>query len=78
MADRTFTIDLPDTINEEIDSMYLKEAIAATLYHAGKISEQQACVIVGKTRREFEDLLPKFGYSVLSDTDENIAIELNA
>ncbi|MBF0568517.1 MAG: UPF0175 family protein [Nitrospirae bacterium] len=81
MAAKTLIIDLPDDIPaavaEEVDTSYLKEAVASVLYHTGKISEKQACIIIGKTRREFEDLLPKFGYSVLSDSEANMAIEFN-
>ncbi|MBF0565732.1 MAG: UPF0175 family protein [Nitrospirae bacterium] len=71
MSTKTFSIDLPDTVDREIDVLYIKESVAVTLYHAGKISGKQACAILGKTRREFEDLLPKFGYSVLSEREEN-------
>ncbi|MBF0554473.1 MAG: UPF0175 family protein [Nitrospirae bacterium] len=82
MAAQTFIIDLPDdlpaAVVKEVDTVYLKEAVAALLYHAGKISEKQACIIIGKTRREFEDLLPKFGFSVLSDSEANLAVEFNS
>ena len=73
------TIDLPDSENiSKIDPLYLKEALAATLYHHGDISEKEACAILGKNRREFEEILPRFGFSVLSDTQENIEVERNA
>jgi broad-specificity NMP kinase len=69
-------ISLPDIKRlVEIDPSYLKEALAAILYHAGKISENEACDITGTTRREFEEILPKFGFSVLSDEKEQIDIE---
>lgn len=71
------SIDLPDTEKlTKLGSTYLKEILASTLYHTGDLSEKDACDIVGMTRREFEELLPKFGFSILSDTDENIQIEL--
>jgi hypothetical protein len=41
-------------------------------------SQQEACAALGLSRREFEELLPKFGFSVLSDTQATIEIELNA
>lgn len=73
------TIDLPETQNiSEVGEAYLKEALASTLYHAGKISEKEACAMTGKSRREFEEILPKFGFSVLSDKPENIEMELTA
>ena len=48
------------------------------LYHNGKLSEKEACVILNKSRREFEEILPHFGVSILSDEQELIDIELNA
>ncbi|QWR77838.1 UPF0175 family protein [Candidatus Magnetomonas plexicatena] len=82
MTTKTFVIDLPDdlpaAVVKEVDTVYLREALAALLYHTGKISEKQACIIVGKTRREFEDLLPRFGFSILSDSESNLAIEFNS
>ncbi|MBI4384240.1 MAG: UPF0175 family protein [Nitrospinae bacterium] len=73
------TIDLPDTENlSKIGPSYLKEALTATLYHHGDISEKEACLILEKNRREFEELLPRFGFSVLSDNQENIEVERNA
>lgn len=61
-----------------LDPLYLKQALVATLYHVGKVSGQEACVTLGMSRREFEEILPKFGFSVLSDTQASIDSELNA
>ncbi len=73
------TIDLPDSENiSKIGPSYIKEALAATLYHHGDISEKEACSILGKNRRELEEILPRFGFSILSDTQENIEVERNA
>lgn len=73
------SIELPDIEPfATMDTAYLKELLAATLYHVGKISEKEACALIGKTRREFEEMLPKYGFSVLSPAEENIAVELNA
>ena len=72
-------VDLPDTaIFVHLDQAYLKEALLATLYHAGKISEREACLTLGISRRAFEELLPQFGFSILVDTPETIDIELRA
>jgi hypothetical protein len=73
------SIELPDIFTiSELNDAYLKEALVATLYHVGKLSEKESCVALGKTRREFEELLPKFGFSILGDSQESINIELNA
>jgi len=73
------SVDLPDTAAlGQIDHRYLKEALVATLYHVGKLSEKEACLVLGISRRAFEDLLPRFGFSVLADTQETIDVELHA
>ncbi|MBS4029330.1 MAG: UPF0175 family protein [Ignavibacteriales bacterium] len=76
----TLTIDLPETIptSGNFQPLYLKNALIATLYNAGNITEREACTILGTTRREFEDMLPQFGLSVLGDTQEEIGQELHA
>jgi len=74
-----FAVELPDTAAVvDLDQSYLKEALVATLYHVGKLSEQEACLALGITRRTFEELLPRFGFSVLADTQETIDVELHA
>ena len=48
------------------------------LYHVGKLSEKEACVILGITRRRFEELLPRFGLSILADDQMTIDVELQS
>jgi predicted HTH domain antitoxin len=73
------SINLPDIKSlSGIDNLYMKRMLVANLYHIGKLSEKEAREILGKSRREFEELLPQFGFSILGDAEENIAIELNA
>jgi uncharacterized protein (DUF305 family) len=73
----TITIDLPETstLPEDVNDRYVTEMLAANLYHQGRISEHQACQMIGLTRRDFENLLPKFGFSVLSDDEETMDSE---
>lgn len=61
-----------------LDPDFLREALVATLYHIGKLSGQQACQVLGVTRCAFEELLPRFGFSVLVDRPENLDLELDA
>jgi molecular chaperone GrpE (heat shock protein) len=70
------SIELPDITG--VDQRYLKEALVATRHETGKLSEKQARQIVGMTRRAFEDMLYRFGFSVLVDNRENLNIELKA
>ncbi|WP_263792693.1 UPF0175 family protein [Salinibacter sp.] len=72
------TIDLPDRPDLEVDERYAKEALVATLYSNGKLSGHEARQILGMTRRAFEEMLPRYGFSILVDSDENIETELNA
>lgn len=73
------TIEIPEAmIPADLDKGYLKEAFFSLLYHLGKVSEKEACNALGKTRREFEELLPSFGFSVLGDDRETIQVELDA
>lgn len=74
------SIELPDTTAiVQLNPNYFKEALIATLYHVGKLSEKEACLVLNLDRRTFEEqLLPKFGFSILADDLDNIKIELNA
>jgi len=71
------SVELPDSL-VDIDSRYLKEALVATLYHTGRLSERQAREALGMTRRAFEEVLPRFGFSILVDSQENLDTELSA
>ena len=72
------SVELPDTASmTDLDSVYLKEVLVATLYHLGKLSEKEACGVLGVSRRAFEELLPKFGFSVLADDQDTLDVELH-
>jgi Uncharacterised protein family (UPF0175) len=73
----TVSLDLPDTL-ASIDPHYLRGALVALLYHTGKLSERQACEALGMTRRAFEEWLPRFGLSILIDSQDNLEAELSA
>ena len=72
------TIDLPDRSHLEVDERYAKEALVATLYSNGKRSGHEARQILGMTRWAFEEVLPRYGFSILVDSPENIETELGA
>jgi hypothetical protein len=71
----TVTIDLPACL-ESLDERFVREALFAALYNAGKLSAREAREALGMTRRAFEEMLPRYNLSVLADTAENLAIEL--
>lgn len=69
--------DLPEEAAKKFDAKYIKEAVAAVSYYNGTISEKEACLLAGTTRRQFEErVLPKFNLSVMGGTQEDIGIEL--
>jgi hypothetical protein len=73
------SLEFPDTASlTQLDQDYLKQVLVATLYHLGKLSEHEACVVLGVTRRAFEDLLPRFGFSLLADDQATIDVERHA
>jgi hypothetical protein len=71
------SLELPDSV-ASVDPRYLKEALIAMLYHTGRLSERQAREVLGMTRCVFEELLSRFGFSILVDSQENLEIEMNA
>jgi Uncharacterised protein family (UPF0175) len=71
------SLELPDSV-ASVDPRYLKEALIAMLYHTGKLTEWQAREALGMTRRAFEEMLPRFGFSILVDSHDNLEIELSA
>jgi hypothetical protein len=73
------SLKFPDTVSlAQFDHDYLRAALIATLYHLGQLSEHEACVALGVTRRAFEELLPQYGFSVLADDQATIDVELHA
>ena len=73
------SLEFPEAASlTQFDSNYLKVVLIATLYHLGHLSEHEACVALGVTRRAFEELLPQFGFSVLADDQATIDVELHA
>lgn len=55
-----------------LNESYLKEMLIATLYHLGKLSAKEAHDVLGMPMREFEELLPKFSYSILNDASKEL------
>jgi len=67
------TVALPDSQPfADMNENYLRELLIATLYNLGKLSEKEAREVLGMSRREFEELLPKFGFSILNDERQEL------
>ena len=73
------SLEFPDAASlAQFDQNYLKAVLIATLYHLGQLSAHEVCVALGVTRRAFEELLPRFGFSVLADDEATIDVEQHA
>lgn len=73
------TLDIPDSArSRHREERYYKEALIAMLYQAGDLSSKEACEALGISRRKFEEMLPRFGVSIMPDDDASIAAELEA
>jgi hypothetical protein len=71
-------INIPDNV-KGIEQRYLHEGIAALLYYTGKLSEKEACDMIAIDRRKFEEeILPKFGFSVIGGTPQDVSYEVNS
>jgi predicted HTH domain antitoxin len=67
----TLQIELPDelvTVLNETDVQAVREAALVKLYDLGRISSSKAARILRISRREFLDLLGRYGISEVGDT----------
>lgn len=73
----TISLDIPDSAAPVIaNRRYLQEALVAILYQIGHLSSKEACDMLNISRRELEDLLPRFGVSMMSEDEESNDIDL--
>ncbi|MEO5358380.1 MAG: UPF0175 family protein [Nitrospirae bacterium YQR-1] len=79
MIKKTFTLELPDSVQPErlslIDQEFFRYITAGILYMKGIISGKEAREITGLTQREFEENMAKYGFVIMPDTDKDIEIE---
>ncbi len=74
----TLQIDLPDelvAVLNETDVQAVHEAALVKLYDLGRISSGKAARILGISRREFVDLLGRYG---ISEFDERMDVAAEA
>lgn len=74
---RTITLEQVDLQDHAGHTRAAEEAVVASLYGDGRLSGREARILLGMSRREFEEMLTWHGVSVLVDTDENARIELS-
>ncbi len=66
MKEISLTIKAPNDVRDE----EFKEEIAVSLYKNRILSAYQSRLIVGITRREFEELLAKYGVAIADEPDQ--------
>jgi len=64
---------IPSGIDENQD--LIRGAIAVVLYKKGVITMKQARDFMGLTRREFEEKLPEFGFTMMDEDDYQAEID---
>ncbi len=73
----TFSVKAPRKVG--IDETFCQRAVAAALYRKGILTMKEARLLIGKSRREFEEeILPEFGYTPMDGEIETISIETNS
>ena len=70
-------LDIPGLKEKGISEEHVREMLAVHLYREGIVSSLHACGLLRKRRREFEELLERYGIAPIPDTDKDIKNELN-
>ena len=67
---KALTINLPDSLDSE--EFEIKMLLAGQLYERGKVTSGQAAEIVGISKRAFIEIMGRFGFSLFSDSIEDL------
>jgi predicted HTH domain antitoxin len=67
---KRITLEFPDSI--ELTEFDLKMILACQLFQQAKLSSGQAAGLVGITKREFIESMGAYGFSVFSDSVEDL------
>ena len=67
---KTLTLDIPDSV--DLNEHEVKMLLAGKLYEQGKLTLGQAAQLVGLTKRAFIEVMGKYGFSVVSDSVEDL------
>lgn len=65
---KTLEIKIPDSLDEHSTRMYL----AGVLFEKGILSSGQAADVVGVTKRQFLETIGEYGFSIFSETIDDI------
>ncbi len=65
---KTLKIKIPESLDEHSTKMYM----AGILFEKGILSSGQAADLVGITKRRFLETIGEYGFSIFSETIEDI------
>lgn len=65
---KTLEIKIPESVDEHSIKMH----VAGILFEKGELSSGQAADLVGITKREFLETIGEYGYSIFSESYEEI------
>lgn len=67
---KTLTVEVPDSV--ELTDFDIKMMLAGQLYQQAKLSSGQAAGLVGISKREFIEQMGRYGFSVFSESVEDL------
>lgn len=67
---KTLTLDIPDSV--DLNEHEVKMLVAGKLYEQGKLTLGQAAQLVGLTKRAFIEIIGKYGFSIVSDSVDDL------
>lgn len=67
---KKITLDIPDSL--DIDEHGAKMLLAGKLYEQEKLTLGQAAELVGLTKRAFIEVIGKYGFSIISDSIDDL------
>lgn len=71
---RTVSLNIPDNI--DINESELKIILAGELYERERLSLGQAADLAGLSKRAFIEILGKFGFSIFSQSEEDLLSDI--
>ncbi|MBC8042749.1 MAG: UPF0175 family protein [Rhizobacter sp.] len=71
---KTLTIQFPDGV--DLSEAETKLILAGELYERGRLSLSQAAVLAGLSTRAFIEVMGKFGFSVFSQSAEDLLSDI--
>lgn len=67
---KNITVSFPDFV--ELSEFDIKMILAGQLYQLAKLTSGQAAGLVGISKREFIESMGKYGFSIFSESPEDI------